>query len=48
MTSDGRGREGVKPNLTISDQGERGGVMPNLRSDVANLSKPFFSPPSAI
>ena len=33
MTSDARGREGVKPNLMISDDGGRG-VMQNLTSDV--------------
>ena len=31
MTSDARGREGVKQNLMISDKGERGG---QAKSDV--------------
>ena len=31
MTSDARGREGVKQNLMISDEGERGG---QAKSDV--------------
>ena len=31
MTSDARGREGVKSNLMISDEGERGG---QAKSDV--------------
>ena len=33
MTSDARGREGVTPNLTISDEGGRGG---QAKSDVRN------------
>ena len=45
MTSDVRGREGVKQNLTISDEGERE-VKPNLTSDTSMYVQNKISIPS--